>query len=250
MRRWDCPNGEHAGVLAPERMAKDDVRRYCLECSVESGRLEERVSPALERKRQEAEERRKEKAAARRQAKLEKKCLASGLNPETVFSRARRMPCWKAENERAARRLLRATMRQVWTNNGASGRAYTGRNHISVKLGKLSPDTYVVLLILHELTHLFLAHSGLNRVTGRCTRASHGRNFHALLLEAAKCWWPNLDEDAVWEEYGRRHEKRRADGYGAYVMDAAIQSVVRLQEDVDRARTEAARSFEPQEVTP
>ena len=49
--RWTCLNcGE--GGLAPTKPRRDDVRRYCLPCSAKSGRLVERVSPALEKRRE------------------------------------------------------------------------------------------------------------------------------------------------------------------------------------------------------
>lgn len=67
MLRWECPNGLHSGVLAPSKPRRDDVRRYCLDCSTKSGRLTERVSPKLAGKREAAAERVKLKAAARRE---------------------------------------------------------------------------------------------------------------------------------------------------------------------------------------
>lgn len=60
--RWECPLCR-AGINAPSRLNKDDVRRYCLPCSAERDRspqakhqfgrfrLVERIAPALERKR-------------------------------------------------------------------------------------------------------------------------------------------------------------------------------------------------------
>ena len=48
--RWACPNGCPA-VLAPSRLRRDDVARYCLPCSAKRGRLVLRLAPALEAKR-------------------------------------------------------------------------------------------------------------------------------------------------------------------------------------------------------
>jgi hypothetical protein len=62
MIRWACPNG-CPGVLGPSRPRRDDVRRYCLKCSEDSGRLVERVAPVIERRRQSAKERAKRKRA-------------------------------------------------------------------------------------------------------------------------------------------------------------------------------------------
>lgn len=49
--RWNCPTGQHPGVLASTRPAKDAIVRYCLPCSVKTGKLVLRTAPALERKR-------------------------------------------------------------------------------------------------------------------------------------------------------------------------------------------------------
>lgn len=49
--RWKCLIC-NAGVLAPTKPRKNDVRRYCLKCSKETGFLVERVAPTLEKKRE------------------------------------------------------------------------------------------------------------------------------------------------------------------------------------------------------
>jgi len=49
--RWECPNG-CSGVLGSTRPRRDDVCRYCLDCSGKAGRLVERRAPALERRRE------------------------------------------------------------------------------------------------------------------------------------------------------------------------------------------------------
>ena len=48
--QWKCPTC-NAGVIAPTRPRKNDVRRYCLPCSADAGVLVERIAPALEKKR-------------------------------------------------------------------------------------------------------------------------------------------------------------------------------------------------------
>ena len=66
MRRWVCPECG-AGKHAPERLRRNDVRRFCLECSGNKakGPLVERVCPAVERRR-EAKATAKAAAAAKR----------------------------------------------------------------------------------------------------------------------------------------------------------------------------------------
>ena len=48
--QWKCPTC-NAGVIAPTRPRKNDVRRYCLPCSADAGVLVERTAPALDKKR-------------------------------------------------------------------------------------------------------------------------------------------------------------------------------------------------------
>lgn len=64
--RWECPTGKHPGVLASTRPTKDSIVRYCLSCSVETGKLALRIAPALERKRSVAAESAATKAKAQR----------------------------------------------------------------------------------------------------------------------------------------------------------------------------------------
>jgi predicted RNA-binding Zn-ribbon protein involved in translation (DUF1610 family) len=65
--RWKCPNcGD--GILAPQRPRLDDVRRYCLPCSSKSGKLVERIAPALEAQRTRRNEQRTSKAKKKRQS--------------------------------------------------------------------------------------------------------------------------------------------------------------------------------------
>ena len=67
-KRWKCDICD-VGVLAPSRMRKSDVRKYCIPCSEETGHLVERVCPALEKKRAQS----KAKAAAKARAERAKK---------------------------------------------------------------------------------------------------------------------------------------------------------------------------------
>jgi len=48
--RWKCEICDN-GLLAPSRPRMNDVRRYCLPCSADTGKLVHRVAPSLEKKR-------------------------------------------------------------------------------------------------------------------------------------------------------------------------------------------------------
>lgn len=93
--RWLCPNDKHAGKLAPSRPRKDDIRRYCLDCSVATGRLTERISPALQKKR----EVNKVKSVIKRQTKAEKareKYMIAGIDCDKYMRKLAKLPVFRA----------------------------------------------------------------------------------------------------------------------------------------------------------
>jgi hypothetical protein len=55
---WRCPECE-VGIRAPSRIRKVDARRYCLDCTAETGKLVERVCVARETKKRQVSERTK-----------------------------------------------------------------------------------------------------------------------------------------------------------------------------------------------
>ena len=77
-KRYVCPLCGTA-VLSPSRMAKDDVRRFCLRCSERTGKLVARVSPVLERQRRRSKERTAKKAATKRHREAPKRKLAADV---------------------------------------------------------------------------------------------------------------------------------------------------------------------------
>ena len=69
--RWKCEICDN-GLLAPTKPRMNDVRRYCLPCSAETGKLVERISPALKKKRTKKKVARKKKSVAKRAAVAKK----------------------------------------------------------------------------------------------------------------------------------------------------------------------------------
>lgn len=63
MKRWTCPKCG-VGKLAPARLTRLDVRRWCLVCSSKSPTLVERVMPARETAKAARAQRRAESRAA------------------------------------------------------------------------------------------------------------------------------------------------------------------------------------------
>jgi len=76
--RWKCTIC-NSGVLAPSRPRKDDVRRYCLQCSGKTGKLVERIAPSLEKKREAQKTKTVQKKKAQRVKIAKVKTAHSGL---------------------------------------------------------------------------------------------------------------------------------------------------------------------------
>lgn len=94
-RKWKCPEDKHAAVVAPEKgMRKDDVRRFCLDCSVEVGRLVHRVCPVAERRRERQTERRRTRAKKRARKKARREQAPSRRERQAQSLR------WRRENVR------------------------------------------------------------------------------------------------------------------------------------------------------
>lgn len=171
LARWRCPNCG-AGILAPRRARRDDVRRYCLACSAETGRLVERVAPALE-----AERKRKAEASAdRRRAKAERRAEAWTIRTVDALGRERPMHV-EREVKRVAKlmghRHVEVTLQRRRVMRGF---CYPWRIHISAPDGCATEDLQE--LIAHEVAHLV---APTPRRRGR--RVMHGREFRDALAK-------------------------------------------------------------------
>ena len=79
-------------------MRQDDVRRYCLPCSESTGRLVERVCPALERRRKASKERASGRTKAAREREVRRRFfLADGTDVRRIERRVKALRCWKRE---------------------------------------------------------------------------------------------------------------------------------------------------------
>lgn len=160
-KRWDCPNGEHAGVLAPGRLRKVDVRRYCLDCSVEKGVLVERVCKANEKKAERSKAKSQRKAKSKRNAKARVREQAKQRQRERevidgidiarevdrVWAHALRL-----HGDRMRRRRVPALTVSRRDDGRTSGRAWSsGRIHLSI--GEGANRARIVGVIAHEVAH-------------------------------------------------------------------------------------------------
>lgn len=188
--RWQCPHCQH-GCLAPTKPRRDDVRRYCLDCSRKTGRLVERVAPALERKRE------ARKQAAGERAKVARARTRERMRP--VKDRAKRYRERQAAFDKEADRLWpifekvtrelagryvgsRPPVRLTYTNRFATSGLWDGHT-VTVRIQDAStgsPSAWETLA--HELCHAALGshHYG---------EASHGRLFYKVLREVAQRRW-------------------------------------------------------------
>jgi hypothetical protein len=179
MRRWVCPHCG-GGVNGVERPRKDDVRRYCLDCSVDTGRLVERTCPALERQRAVQGE----KSAAKRTATKERereaikaRYFVGDLDLQKEAQRLWRLPVMK-EQRRWRKRLPDIEFRRSARKRYTSGRSFGGR----VVLTMGSDPIGVREVLLHELVHEVLPRN-----------VHHADPFYRVLLRAAREAWPHVD---------------------------------------------------------
>lgn len=179
MRRWVCLRCG-GGVNGVERPRKDDVRRYCLDCSAKTGRLVERTCPALEKKRAVSSERaaaKRSRLAEREREAIRARYTLGDLDLQKEAQRLWRLPvmkeqkCWR---ERLPDIDIRVSADKTYT----SGRSYGGR--VVVTRGY---DPYGVReVLLHELVHEVLP-MGVH----------HGDPFYPVLVRAAREAWPHVD---------------------------------------------------------
>lgn len=193
--RWQCPAGKHPGELGLRQPRKDATVRYCLPCSVETGRLVRRVAPALERTRAAGTERskvrqaRKRATAAtardRRRVALKERYTFEGHDLNEELTRLCRLRVFGGSTGRLARRrprfdvaifkrAPRTTFGVAWPDEWRFKlNRYPGQDWADVR------ETMV-----HELVHLHVG-SGCER--------PHDESFRSLMRRAfMEAYGPNV----------------------------------------------------------
>lgn len=247
MKIWRCPRCD-IGRKAPSRMNQLDVRRWCLECSAETGKLVEMVCPSLERARAQAKEKQKEKARKKRAKEREAFLLEDGTDMREVIFRAQRLKIWEDEGGAHGARMVRECYVDlvIGEPRGKHGRAW-GSRRVHVHLKKTSDPYFSTLLVIHELTHILLSATGLDESAGQGRGKYHGVNFHSILLAASVEWWPELKDvrEYITKVYREKGGKDRA-----YSMDRAIETTLaKLHPDIlERRELVAARKAEKEKA--
>lgn len=187
--RWNCPNDRHPGVLGPSRPPKDSIVRYCLACSQESGRLAERIAPALERKRAaavatsatkaKAKRAREATARERKKAAETERYTVEGVDLREEMKKLMKLRAWRTRYKGGIGKTpeLVISRRSRYPSRLGYAEPWHWRITISTYPGQTLADARETLV--HELTHL---------VVGRRpgARGWHGTEFKKMMLAAFK----------------------------------------------------------------
>jgi hypothetical protein len=201
--RWACPNG-CPGVLGPTRPRKDDVRRYCIPCSLKSGRLVERVAPTLARQRAA----RAEALATRRAAKAEREkarergyYAVAGLNLYDEMRRLCRLRTFGGRSGGMALSNPTLTVRRA-SRPRTLGHCANGWE-ISVTAYPNIDEAAVRETLLHELAHAYCDRTGKGH--------KHDDGWRRVFRDAAEeAWgilkWPSVSYHGTYAAELRRRE--------------------------------------------
>lgn len=203
MRRWVCRICGR-GKTAPERMTKDDVRRWCLGCSEETGRLVERACPAVEKKRAAQRERtaaRRDKRTKRNRALRREAETYAGVHIPTLVEQLRRTFV-RLGFGRMRRKPQVSVRRSRERGPHAVGHATYAHHRITMTISPATDRAEVCQLVAHEMAHLA---AGLDPHDPKGWNA-HGDQFNRALTAVAKAMWDvtvYIDEDGGG--YGPSH---------------------------------------------
>ena len=209
--RWKCPKCD-SGVLAPSKPRKDDIKRYCLPCSEETGRLQPRVAPALEKQRERSAVSNKKKNQRKRQTASKR---ASVKNQKAAILKARQRmfdkeaariwdlmePWHKNKYNGKVPKVILGTAREV--GHGGGGHANLGRYAVQVNLSQIqtmSSQKYAWHVLAHELAHI-----ACPPITDYKTHKTdvHHREFYMCLKAAnEKRWKTQVSFYEVKGQYG------------------------------------------------
>lgn len=177
--RWVCPECDDA-ILAPTRLRKIDTRRYCLPCSGRTGKLVERTTPVLDRRRA-AQAAKRSETAKERQARADEKERAR-LTVGGFYLPDEAARLWKTRALRETPGWIPALPKITFrrgTKERSSGRCWYGTREIVVTAGTDSARARET--VAHELVHAVLRGEG------------HSSRFWSVLRAVAREAWPEVE---------------------------------------------------------
>lgn len=180
--RWICPDCG-SGVMGPRQPRRNNIVRYCLECSGRAGVLIERTAPALQRERERKSASAAAKSAAKRQRERDaerSRYIVGDTDVRPIMRKMCRLPVFGGSKGRLVRRPPELHIRRATYGASIVGRAWPWRNRIQVTVYKdqksfsrSDEDT-----LLHELVHI---HCGYDPSD---TAHWHGAEFHKTFRQA------------------------------------------------------------------
>lgn len=222
--RWKCPLC-NSGLLAPSRPRKNDVRRYCLSCSGDTGKLVERVAPSLDKQRAVV----KEKKQVKEKAKRQKRANARLTNRQEETKTKQRQAIFDKEAERIwkllepfhynLRKCPNVTIITARQNRSASGVHYFGYNEVRIRILKEHESENFIrdwVVLAHELCH-----AAINRSV-HAEEGKHGRTFYKMLRHVAERRWKVTTDG--WHELNARTSNSKSWGYQCdYIIEASLR---------------------------
>lgn len=179
MIRWVCANCG-GGLLAPSRLAKNDTRRFCLDCSAGSKRLVERSAPKLERQRAVRSER---AAVIRKENKARKDSqhVVNGVDCKKLMMRLATLPVFGGRKGEVYFRLKRGWggLRIHRCANRPRKYGHHLAGEIDLYVWPTISEASLRETLIHELLHMS-AYCTNWKCKGKC-RIKHCRHFIAKM---------------------------------------------------------------------
>ena len=190
--RWKCEVC-NSGLLAPSRPRMNDVRRYCLPCSADTGKLVQRIAPALEKKREEAKQKTAIKTKAKRTTASKK--LGPVKEQQRIDAERKKMihkeaeKIWAMMSEYHNGKPLPSITIVRGQNRGRQyGHAVSFLNHIQVNVDldqSINRSRRVWEVLAHELAHCAVP----PKRTDGDRRDVHSREFYHCLRSVWQKRW-------------------------------------------------------------
>ena len=190
--RWKCEICD-SGLLAPSRPRMNDVRRYCLPCSADTGKLVHRVAPSLEKKRAD------KKVVATKRTTAKRATVAKNKAPQKEQQRidAQREKMIHKEAEKIwklmepfhkGKPLPSIAIVRAQNRGSQYGHASPRRNHIQVNVDidqSVSRSRRVWEVLAHELAHCAVP----PKRKDNGARDVHSREFYHCLRDVWQQRW-------------------------------------------------------------